>query len=92
MTLFNARHLGAVQISIHHQIAQLSLLCVRDVTRRRGVGKNLLHEIEKQLQVKGVNEIQLLLAQTQQHEIEGLEKFMCSCGYQLKQNIFSKNI
>ena len=46
VTLFNARHLGAVLVKVTGNEALLSLLCIRDITRRRGVGKNLLKEVE----------------------------------------------
>ena len=92
VTLFNARHLGAVQVSIQQSIAHLGLLCVRDITRRRGVGKNLLREIEKQLQSKGVETITLSLADISEAEQEGMKAFMQACGYQLEAQIFTKQL
>ena len=83
VTLFNARHLGAVQVSIQQKNAQLQLLCVRDLTRRRGVGKNLLCEVENQLQNSGVESVVLALNEISETEREGMKLFMQSCGYQL---------
>lgn len=83
VTMFNARHLGAVQVAIEHQTAQLSLLCIRDLTRRRGVGKNLLREVEKCLVAKGVDKIELLLSEITAPEQQNLTLFMQACGYQL---------
>ena len=92
VTLFNARHLGAVQVSINQQTATLSLLAVRDITRRRGVGKNLLREVEKKLIEKGMNEIQLSLASVQEDEQQGIIYFMEACGYQLNNQRLIKNV
>ena len=41
---FNDRLLGAVQVILRGERAQLAALCVREVTRRRGVGQYLLEE------------------------------------------------
>ena len=41
---FNDRLLGAVQVIRRGDRAQLAALCVREVTRRRGVGQYLLEE------------------------------------------------
>lgn len=92
VTLFNARHLGAVEVSMQAPSAQLSLLCVRDITRRRGVGKNLLHEVEKQLKRQGITTIELSLLDIKEHEKVVMEQFMQACGYQLKTHKLIKNI
>ncbi len=41
---FNERLLGAVRVTLLGDEAALSALCVREITRRRGVGKYLLEE------------------------------------------------
>jgi len=92
VTLFNARHLGAVQVSIEPEMAQLSLLCIRDITRRRGVGRNLLNEVEKRLQEKGVNKLQLKLSEIAQEEQQGVIMFMQASGYQLSEHKLTKKI
>jgi len=92
VTLFNARHLGAVQVSIEQDCAHLALLCVRDVTRRRGVGKNLLREVENSLKEQGVTKAQLPLAAITESEQQGLILFMQACGYQLNEKILSKQL
>lgn len=80
-----------MQVSIHQQKAELTLLCIRDITRRRGVGKNLLREVEKQLQEMGINEVQLSLTHINENEQQGLKYFMQNCGYQLTaQNLLKK--
>ncbi|MEI6896024.1 MAG: aspartate 1-decarboxylase autocleavage activator PanM [Psychromonas sp.] len=92
VSLFNARHLSAVQVSITKEGAQLSLLCVRDITRRRGVGKNLLLEVEKNLQTKGIHKVQLLLSEITEDEQPGLILFLQACGYQRSENKLIKQI
>ncbi len=92
VTLFNARHLGAVQVTTENSIAQLSLLCVRDITRRRGVGKNLIREVEKQLMGQGVNTVNLLLTDIAEIEQEGMKLFMQSCGYQFANSQLTKSL
>jgi len=92
VTLFNARHLGAVQVDVTQECALLSLLCVRDITRRRGVGKNLLREVEKSLKEKGINRAQLLLSEIAEEEQSILVLFMQACGYQLNGQMFTKQL
>lgn len=92
VTLFNARHLGAVQVTIEHKVAQLHLLCVRDVTRRRGVGKNLLREVEKQIQGKNVHSVRLSLNEIKESEREVMTLFMQASGYQLQVNVLTKKL
>lgn len=92
VTLFNARHLGAVQVSIEQNIALLSLLCIRDITRRRGVGKNLLREVEKSLKANGVNEAQLWLSEIAKSEQQTLILFMQACGYQRNEQKLIKSL
>lgn len=41
---FNERLLGAVRVTLAGEFARLDDLCVREVTRRRGVGQYLLEE------------------------------------------------
>lgn len=92
VTLFNARHLGAVQVSIKENNAQLNLLCVRDITRRRGVGKNLLREVEKKLKVQGITHVQLNVAELKEIERETMVLFMQACGYVQKGQTLTKTL
>lgn len=92
VTMFNERYLGAVQVSITGQQAQLALLTVRDLTRRRGVAKNLLREVEKDLKTKNATQVKMALTDIKEEEIEGLTLFMQACGYQLSNTTFSKNL
>ena len=92
VSLFNARHLAAVQVKVNEHQAFLNLLCVRDITRRRGLGKNLLHEVEKQLKAEGICIIKMDLKKTAEDEKEGLSLFMLDSGYLLIDGIFTKSI
>ncbi len=92
VTLFNARHLGALQITIQENHAHISLLCVRDITRRRGVGKNLLREVEKRLKEKGIDMFTLSLNNISTDEQEAMKLFMQTCGYQLKGQGLTKTL
>ena len=42
---FNERLLGAVRVTLRGNEGELSALCVREVTRRRGVGQYLVEEV-----------------------------------------------
>ena len=91
-TMFNGRHLGAIHVTVNNAEAILSLLSVRELTRRRGVAKNLLLEVEKQLKSKGVNTLKMDSNNISQKEKDGLYLFMQASGYDLKDNILSKFI
>lgn len=90
VSLFNERHLAALQVELTGKQAQLDLLTVRDITRRRGVAKNLLSEVEKHLKSAGVIEVKMNLNKIQEAEKNGLCLFMQVCGYQLIKNEFIK--
>lgn len=92
VTLFNARHLGAVQVSLIQEKAELALLCVRDITRRRGVGKNLLREVEKRLKDESITEVSLSLTKIKENEKKSLIIFMQTCGYQLNGQKLTKKL
>ena len=92
VSLFNARHLAAVQVKVNDHQALLSLFCVRDITRRRGLGKNLLHEVEKQLKAEGIRLIKMPLDNIIEDEKEGLSLFMLNSDYLLIDAVFTKNI
>jgi ribosomal protein S18 acetylase RimI-like enzyme len=92
VSLFNARHLAAVQVTITEGQAVLSMLCVRDITRRRGVGKNLLKEVEHELASRKVTVCIMYLDDILKQEKAGLSLFMRACGYQLIEGMFTKEI
>ena len=86
VTLFNGRHLGAIQITIKKTTAALSLLTVRALTRRRGVATNLLREVEKRLKIDGINNITMDYSEILQGDKEGLILFMQANGYYINQD------
>lgn len=91
-TMFNERHLGSVQVTIDNNQALLRLLTIRDLTRRRGIAKNLLKEVEKQLKIKNVCSVKMDIKNIKEEEREGLILFMQACRYQFNDNVFSKTL
>ena len=76
---FNERLLGAVKIRVDDQQAEIEDLCVREVTRRRGVGLYLIEETLRQLaQVKHwqLKDDQVTIANR-----EAVDGFMHACGF-----------
>lgn len=92
VSLFNARHLAAVQVKTDGHQAFLNLLCVRNITRRRGLGKNLLLEVEKQLKAEGSDIVKMAFEHIKEDEKEGLSLFMLDSGYLLVDGIFTKTL
>ena len=90
VTLFNARHLGALQVQCIAQTATFSLLCVRDLTRRRGVAKNLLNEVEKRLKNENILVLQMSLDEFPEQEKHAVMLFMQACDYAFEKGVFSK--
>jgi len=56
---FNDRLLGAARLQRHHNVWHLSHLCVRKVTRRRGVAERLVNQAQKMASQAGA-ELRLL--------------------------------
>jgi len=56
---FNDRLLGAARLQKHHDVWYLSHLCVRKVTRRRGVAERLVNQARKMASQAGA-ELRLL--------------------------------
>ncbi|MBK5378011.1 acetyl-CoA sensor PanZ family protein [Pseudomonas sp. TH43] len=56
---FNDRLLGAARLQRHHNVWYLSHLCVRKVTRRRGVAERLVNQAQKMASQAGA-ELRLL--------------------------------
>jgi ribosomal protein S18 acetylase RimI-like enzyme len=51
---FNDRLLGAARLQRHHDVWHLSQLCVRKITRRRGVAERLVSEAQRMAAQSGV--------------------------------------
>lgn len=92
VTLFNDRHLGAVRVDTTEQEATLSLLAVRELTRRRGIAKNLLNEVEKHLKNQNIAIVKMCLDEFPEQQKKGATLFMQACGYSLTDGLFSKNL
>lgn len=56
---FNARLLGAARLQRHQRVWHLSHMCVRNITRRRGVAERLVSEARRMAEEKGA-ELRLL--------------------------------
>ncbi len=74
---FNDRLLAAVKVRIDGERAELEDLCVREVTRRRGVGLYLLEDLQFQLP-----RIQHFSMPTRPDD-PVLGAFMRACGFEL---------
>jgi len=92
MTMFNERHIGAVNVQLKATLATLSQLTIRDLTRRRGVGKNLLKQIEKSLIEEGIKDIEYDLKEVAEEQWLATQAFLSDSGYQISNNIASKQL
>jgi len=92
MTMFNERHIGAVKVVTDTSKAVLSQLCIREITRRRGIGKNLLKQIEKQLATEAINEVEYNLQEVSESELKATQLFLVNSGYTINENIATKLI
>ncbi|WP_298942113.1 aspartate 1-decarboxylase autocleavage activator PanM [uncultured Psychromonas sp.] len=92
MTMFNERHIGAVKVQINATQATLSQLTIRDLTRRRGVGKNLLKQLEKSLTTEGITDIEYNLEEVAEVELLATQAFLSDSGYQLNNHIATKKL
>lgn len=92
MTMFNERHIGAINVQLNATLATLSQLTIRDLTRRRGIGKNLLKQIEKSLREEGIKDIEYDLKEVAEEQWLATQAFLSDSGYQLNNNIASKQL
>ena len=92
VTMFNERHIGAVKVTFDARKATLSQLTIREVTRRRGIGKNLLKQIETHLAAEGINEIQYNLQEVAQNELAATQLFLTDSGYYIENTSAHKKI
>lgn len=92
VTKFNDRHLGAVKVALQENNAVLSGLCIREVTRRRGIAKNLLKEVEKHLVTQKAQNVTMALSEFCEEEKQGVTAFMLASNYQLENNLFIKQL
>ncbi|MBS9430084.1 aspartate 1-decarboxylase autocleavage activator PanM [Photorhabdus luminescens] len=86
---FNDRLLAAVKVTFSDQSGLLKDLCVREITRRRGVGLYLINEIKAQHPT--INQWKLNLEKFSNANEPALKGFMSACGfyYDPKSNSYS---
>jgi len=90
--MFNERHIGGVKVQITGTTATLSQLQIRDLTRRRGVGKNLLTQVEKQLKAEGVAQVEYALTEVDESALLAIQAFLVNSDYQVNDGIAIKAI
>ncbi|MCE2573520.1 aspartate 1-decarboxylase autocleavage activator PanM [Motilimonas eburnea] len=88
VAMFNQRHIAAAQITLAEQVASVSQLVVRDITRGRGVGKYLLTEIEKAVKEQGAKAIDCVNPTGN----ADYAAFLQAMGYQLNDQHWSKTL
>ncbi|CNH97538.1 putative acetyltransferase [Yersinia thracica] len=76
---FNERLLGAVKVKVDCQQAELEDLCVREVTRRRGVGLYLIEETLRQLPT--IQQWSLSDKQVTVTNYAAIDGFLRACGF-----------
>lgn len=81
---FNDRLLAAVKVSVVDAQATLTDLCVRDVTRRRGVGLYLVQDVQRQLP-----EV-VTFSMRRDGEDVVLNAFMLACEFRLEGDYWRK--
>ncbi len=92
VTMFNERHIGAVNVKIQDTTAIFSQLAIRDLTRRRGVGKNLLKQIEKEIAAEGIKKIEYNLKEVLEDQYLATQAFFSDSGYTINNHIASKSL
>ena len=86
VAMFNQRHIAAAQLTIEANQARVNNFVVRDLTRRRGVGKYLLAQLEATAQRQGAAEISVILSETEQ----AFSGFLVAMGYQQQEGKWCK--
>lgn len=92
VTMFNERHIGAVKVQLDATQATLSQLTIRDLTRRRGIGKNLLKQIETSLVAKGIKQIEYDLKEVVEEQCFATQAFLSDSGYIINNYIATKQL
>lgn len=92
VTMFNERHIGAVKVKLDVAQATLSQLAIRDLTRRRGIGKNLLKQIETSLTAEGIKEIKYDLKEVVEEQCLATQAFFSDSGYLINDYIATKQL
>ncbi|RJG51592.1 aspartate 1-decarboxylase autocleavage activator PanM [Motilimonas pumila] len=85
VAMFNDRHIAACKIKKSGATAQLVDFTVRDLTRRRGVGKFLLSQLEQTLAAEGIRQVEL----TDPNQAS-IAAFAAAMGYTFDQHVWTK--
>ncbi|MCE2594737.1 aspartate 1-decarboxylase autocleavage activator PanM [Motilimonas cestriensis] len=88
VAMFNERHIAAALLSIEGNTANLSQFTVRDLTRRRGVGKYLLTQLELIAKAQGATTI----ATTLNEQEQPFSGFLVAMGYQEQHGKWCKTL
>ena len=87
VAMFNGRYLAAAIMGpVNQGTVEISVIMVREVTRKRGVGRFLLEQMEQNAQEAKAKEICILASS------EDAQQFLNHCGYQEQMQIFRKKL
>lgn len=79
---FNDRHLAAAKVIQQADSATIAALKVRDFTRRRGIGRFLLHQLEAWASKAGLKSLIIDGNLAAPENRPALAQFLVACGYQ----------
>ncbi|NHH99390.1 acetyl-CoA sensor PanZ family protein [Oceanimonas sp. MB9] len=72
-----------------HQDERIGFFAVRDITRRRGVGSELLRQLKADAQANGLTRLELSLAGLPAEDATALTAFFSVCGFRQKDGVLS---
>ncbi|MFH7564944.1 GNAT family N-acetyltransferase [Oceanimonas smirnovii] len=78
----------AVAMAWHRQ-EQIVFFAVRDITRRRGVGSELLRRLKEQAKAEGLTRLELNLNNAPEQQTEALAAFFEQAGFHRQQGVLS---
>ncbi len=68
---------------------RIGFFAVRDITRRRGVGSELLRQLAEEARAEGLTRLELDLAQAPAAEVDSLVAFFSARGFAQKDGVLS---
>ncbi|WP_107852163.1 acetyl-CoA sensor PanZ family protein [Oceanimonas marisflavi] len=71
------------------QDEHIGFFAVRDITRRRGVGSELLHQLKADARANGISRLELNVAGLPAGDATALTAFFTACGFQQKGGVLS---
>lgn len=72
-----------------HQGERIGFFAVRDLTRRRGVGSELLRQLQLHAKAQGLARLELDLAHAPAEEASGLAAFFSARGFEQRDGVLS---